>query len=191
MDDEIRSQEYEALMCRCRDLMRTSMLCWTGAMVAAMAMLSMAIGQHQPGLLLPVEFATAFGFYAAIYSRREASLIEGYVQAFHEHDGTGAQWHTRLAHLHSLPGYGDTSHWLPLVLANATCLMAVVFGWIFASNAQHGELMAAFVTMAGVAFSVHSIVESMRADQIPSDLWARMNEGLREVSREMRRTGTR
>src|SRR5207248_4892150 len=135
----------EALMSQTRELSRTSQLCWTGAMIGAMAMLSVAIGSHHAGLLLPVEFATAFGFYAAVHARRQSRLIEGYLQAFHEQENSGAQWHTRLAHLHALPGFNDHSHWLPLALANVTTVIAVVFSWVYASSTSHGELMAAFV----------------------------------------------
>ncbi len=189
-DDEIRSHEYAALMSRSCELMRTSQLCWTGAMIAAMAMLSMAIGAHHPGLLLPVEFATAFGFYAAVQARRQTQVIAGYIEAFHEQDGSGAQWHTRLAHLHALPGFRPDSHWLPLALANGTTLVAVVFSWIYSGSAAHGELMAGFVTMAGVAFSVHSIVENMRADQEPgAEVWGQMQAGLHAVGERMRKAG--
>lgn len=189
--DEIRGQEYSALMSQARDLGRTAQLCWTGAAVAAALLLSWAIGAKHPGLLLPVELCTAFGFYATVHARRQCRLIEGYVQEFHETAQDGAQWYTRLAHLNSLPGFQDHTDWLPLALANAITLMAVVFSWVFANGTAHGELMAGLVTMAGVAFSVHSIVESMHLDQVQSTgLWGQMNSGLHEVTSVTKRVGT-
>ena len=189
--DEIRGQEYSALMSQARDLGRTSQLCWTGAAVAAAVLLSWAIGAKHPGLLLPVELCTAFGFYATVHARRQCRLIEGYVQEFHETEQDGAQWYTRLAHLYSLPGIQDHADWLPLALANAITLVSVVFSWVYANGAAHGELMAGLVTMAGVAFSVHSIVENMHLDQVQSTgLWSQMNTGLREVTAVTKRVGT-
>lgn len=192
--DEIRGQEYTALMTQACELGRTAQLCWTGAAVASAMLLSWAIGAKHPGLMLPVELCTAFGFYATVHARRQCRLIEGYVQEFHETRETandGAQWYTRLAHLHSLPGFHDRSDWLPLALANATTLVAVVFSWVFANAAAHGELMAGLVTMSGVAFSVHSIVENMHLEQVQSTgLWTQMNTGLREVTSVPQRTGS-
>ena len=189
--DDLRGQEYSALMSQAHALGRTSQLCWTGALVAAAVLLSTAIGAKQPGLLMPVEFCTAFGFYATVRARRECGLIVGYVQEFHETEHDGAQWYTRLARLHALPGLQDHSDWLPLALANAMTLASVVFSWVFAHGAAHGELMAGFVTMAGVGFCVHSIAESMHLDRDQrSELWAQMNTGLREVVGGTRRTGT-
>jgi len=188
--DDLKGQEYSALMSQARDLGRTALLCWTGAAVAAAVLLSVAIGAKNPGLMLPAEFCTAFAFYATVQSRRRCRLIEGYVQEFHETERDGAQWHTRLAHLHTLPGFQDRSEWLPIALANATTLVAVVFSWVFANGAAHGELMAGLVTMAGVAFSVHSIVESMHLEQAQSaTMWGQMNTGLREVTGVTKRVG--
>ena len=189
--DENSGHEYAALMSQVRELGRTSQLCWTGAAVAAAALLTCAIGAKNPGLLLPVEFSTAFGFYATVHARRQARLIEGYVQAFHEKEHDGAQWFTRLAHLCTLPGFEDRSEWLPLALANATNLVAVVFSWVYANGAAHGELMAGLVTMFGVGFSVHSIVENMQLVQLQStELWTQMNAGLREVPGVAQRAST-
>jgi hypothetical protein len=189
--DDLRGQEYSALMSQASGLGRTSQLCWTGALVAAAVLLSIAIGAKQPGLLLPVEFCTAFGFYATVRARRECGLIVGYVQEFHETEDNGAQWCTRLTRLHALPALEDHSDWLPLALANALTLVSVVFGWVFAHGAAHGELLAGFVTMAGVGFCVHSIAESRHLDRDQSRvLWAQMNTGLREVAAGTRRTGT-
>ncbi len=190
-NDELRGQEYAALMSEARDLGRTAQLCWTGAAVAAAVLLSGAIGARNPGLMLPVEFCAAFGFYATVHARRQCRLIEGYVQEYHEKDRDGAQWYTRLTHLKSLPGFHDRADWLPLALANVTTLVAVVFGWVFSTAAAHGELMAGLVTMGGVAFSVHSIVENMRLDFVRTTaLWEQMNTGLREVTGGPKRVGT-
>ena len=189
--NEIRGQEYSALMSQARDLGRTAQLCWTGAAVAAAVLLSWAIGAKHPGLLLPVELCTAFGFYATVHARRRCRLIEGYIQEFHEMEQDGAQWYTRLTHLHSLPGFQDRADWLPLALANAITLVAVVFSWSYANGAAHGELLAGLVTMSGVAFSVHSIVENMHIDQVQSTgVWNQMNTGLHEVTTVTKRVGS-
>ena len=189
--DETRGQEYSSLMSQACDLGRTSQLCWTGAAVASAVLLSWAIDAKHPGMLLPVELCVAFGFYATVHARRQCRLIEGYVQEFLETEPDGAQWYTRLAHLHSLPGFQDRSDWLPQALANAITLVAVVFSWLFAKGAAHGELMAGIVTMAGVAFSVHSIVENMHLDQAHSPgPWSQKNTGLHEVTAITKRVGT-
>jgi hypothetical protein len=190
-NDELRGQEYAALMSEARDLGRTAQLCWTGAAVAAAVLLSGGIGARNPGLMLPVEFCAAFGFYATVHARRQCRLIEGYVQEYHEKERDGAQWYTRLAHLKSLPGFHDRPEWLPLALANLTTFVAVVFGWVFADAAAHGELMAGLVTAGGVAFSVHSIVENMHLDFLHGTApWGQMNSGLREVTGGPKRVGT-
>lgn len=189
--DENRGHEYAALMSQIRDLGRTSQLCWTGAAVVAAMLLSTAIAAKNPGLMLPVEFCAAFGFYATVHARRQSRLIEGYIQEFHETDRDGAQWHTRFSQLFTLPGFQEQSDWVPLALANGLTLVTIVFSWVFANAAAHGELMAGLVTMAGVAFSVHSIVESMHLERTHgAGLWGQMNTGLREVTAGVKRVGT-
>lgn len=190
--DDIRGLEYTALMQQVRELGRTSQLCWTGAAVAAAVLLSGAISAHQPGLLLPVVLCTAFGFYSLSYARRQSKRIESYVREFHEQDHDSAQWFTRLGQLNTLPGFQDHSEWVSLALANAVTLVAVVYGWVFAPGAAHGELMAGFVTMGGVAFSVHSLVAHMQSEQAQSGtVWSQLNGGLREVTLTKRSASSR
>ena len=188
--DETRAHEYPALMSHARELGRTAQLCWTGAAVTAAVLLGSAIGGRHPGMLLPVEFCTAIGFYASARARHEGRLIEGYLQEFHEVEPDGEQWHTRLARLHALPGFQDHSDWLPLALANSLTLVAVVCGWLFSANAAHGELMAGLVTMTGVGFSVHSIVQNMQLDRAQTASgWSQLNTGLHAVSPPTQRVG--
>jgi hypothetical protein len=188
--DDLRGQEYAALMSQASDLGRTSQLCWTVGAVGAAVLLSLAISARQPGLLLPVEFSMAFGFYATIRARRQCRLIEAYLREFHEVGQDGAQWYTRLARLQALPAYQDHADWLPLALANAVMLVSLVFGWVYANGPAHGELMAGFVTMAGVGFAVHSIVESIHLDQArDTATWSETDSGLREVEGGTRRAG--
>ena len=186
--DELRGQEYAALMHQMRELGRTSQLCWTGAAVASAVLLSSAIAAKSPGLMLPVEFCAAFAFYATLHARRQTKLIEGYVQEFHEKPGDGAQWLTRLAHLNTLPGFQDRSEWLPLALANVTTLAAVVFSWVYLNGAAHGELMAGLTTAAGVAFAMHSTAMHMKLDPPHTvAMWNHMNDGPREVTSSSKR----
>lgn len=184
----IREHEYAALMSRARDVARTSLLCWTAASVTSAVLLAGALSARSPGLMLPAVLCAAFGFYLTLRSRREARLIEGYVQETYEKDRDGAQWFTRLSQLQAIPASGLGHDWLPLAQANAVTLLAVVFAWVFASAAPRGELMASFTTMAGVAFAVHSLVQQMNAEQAPSAAyWNQLNGGLREVPPATRR----
>lgn len=181
--DEMKAQEYAALMQQARDSGRTSQLCWTGAAVAAAVLLSGAISAKSPGLMLPVQLCTALGFYATLHARGQTRLIEGYLREFHEKDGNGPQWHSRVAHVRAMPGSQERTDWLPLALANAAMIATVVFGWVFAQGAAHGELMAGMCTMAGVAFAVHSLVEHMRLEQAQdAAAWGQGSGGLREVT---------
>ena len=75
-------EEYQALMNRGRDAERTSLVCWTASGVGAAVLLSWGIAAKSPSLMLPVIFATAFGFYAAIHGRHQVRLIAGYVKEF-------------------------------------------------------------------------------------------------------------
>lgn len=155
--DEIRGHEYTALMHQVRDAERTSWFCWTGAGIMSAVLLSNAIASHSPGLLLPAQACTALGFYAAVQGRQTARRIESYVRDTYEKNGE-MQWCTRRTQMN------DGSEWQTLALANAMSVVAVVFGWVFAAGAAHGELLAGLTTMAGVGFSVHSIVEHMRSE---------------------------
>ena len=181
--DDLRQQEYSALMHRARDLDRTAQWGWLAALIASAALFSTAIATRNAGLTLPVVLCSAFGYYTYLRTRRKCRLIEGYVQEFYEKGREGVQWHTRLSQLVSLPTTQDSSDWMPLALSNLMTLVAVVFSWTFAEGSSRGEFMAGFTTMAGVAFSVHSIVESIRTEHTQASLpWSQFNAGLREVT---------
>lgn len=163
--DNLRGLEYSALTQQARELGRTAQWCWTGASVAAAFLLSSAISAHHPGLLFPVELCAAFAFYATLQSRRLTQRIESHLREFHESSATEAQWFTISARAKVQPGFQDRSEWVPMVLSNAIMFVAVVYSWVFADGAAHGELMAAFATMGAMAFSVHSLVENMQVEQ--------------------------
>lgn len=186
--EDLRGQEYAALMDRARDLERTAQWTWTGAAIACAMLLSTAIGTRSAGQMLAVVVCSAFGYYANLHARRRARLVESYVQEFHETDRSGAQWHTRLAQLGALPGAPDITDWAPLALSNLLSLTAIVLAWVFADASSRGELMGGFTTMAGIAFSVHSILESMRhAQHTNAAGWGQLGAPLREVATGDRR----
>jgi len=183
--EDLRGHEYAALMERARDLDRTAHWSWTGAAIASAVLLSNAIGARNAGQMLAVVVCAALGYYANLRARRQARLVDGYLQEFHETDRSGAQWHSRLAQLDAFPGAPDRTDWAPLALSNLLSLVAVVFSWVLAGDSSRGELMGGLTTIAAVAFSVHSILESMRNAQIAAaSKWAQVGEPLREVTTE-------
>ena len=180
--EDLRAQEYAALMDRARDLERTAQWTWTGSAIACAMLLSTAIGTRSAGQLLAVVLCVAFGYYTNLHARRRARLVEGYVREFHETDRSGAQWHTRLEQLGRLRGAPDISDWSPLALANLVSLGATVLSWVFAEASSRGELMGTFTTMAGIAFAVHSVYDSMRhATLAESTSWEKLSSPLHEV----------
>jgi len=190
--DDLRGLEYAALMAHVRSLDRTALWSWLAAAIAAAALCSTGIGARNAGLMLPVVLCAAFGYYAHLRTRRMSRLIEGYLQEYFESGREGVQWHARLAQLFALPGTADGSEWMPLALSNLVTLAAVILSWTFAEGSSRGEFMAGFTTMAGVAFSVHSIVESMRTEQThASNPWTQLHAPLREVPPAERRTAAR
>ena len=179
----IREQEYAALMERSRDIARTSALCWSASGLAATFLLAGAISSKNPGLLLPVQFCVAFGFHALTQARRDARLIESYVQEFFEKEREGPQWHVRLAQLQALPGGPSRSDWWPVAAACSLSLAAIVFGWLYADGAARGELMASLTTMTGVAIIVHSLAETLNHERGMGVLpWNAIQSNLREVT---------
>src|SRR5204863_9584206 len=140
---------------------RTAQWTWTGSAIACAMLLSNAIGTRSSGQMLAVVVCAALGYYANLRARRRGRLVEGYVQEFHETDRTGAQWHTRLAQLDALPGATDPTDLAPLALSNLLSFTSIVLAWAFADASSRGEVMGGLTTIAGVAFSVHSILESM------------------------------
>ncbi len=157
-NEELRGLEYTALMTQVRDSERNAGFCWTGAGLMSAVLLANAVSAHSPGLLLPVQACAALGFYATVQSRQHVRHIERYVREHHEKDGD-LQWFS------SRTPANDSPDWQTLALANALAIVSVVFSWVFASGAAHGELLAGLTTMAGVGFSVHSVVEHMRSEQ--------------------------
>ena len=189
--EDLRGQEYAALMDRARDLERTAQWTWTGAAIASAVLLSIAIGSRSAGQMLAVVVCAAFGYHANVHARRRQRLVEGYVQEFHETDRSGAQWHTRQAQLDALPGAPDASGRAPLALSNLLSFTSIVLAWAFADASSRGEVMGGFTTIAGVAFSVHSILESMRSAQLANTAnWAQLNAPLREVAATERRVAS-
>ena len=185
--EDLRGQEYAALMDRVRDLERTAQWTWLAAAIVGAVLLSNAIGTHSTGQTLAVVVCAALGYHANLRARRQAQLVEGYVREFHETDRTGAQWHTRLTQLDALPGAPDRTDWAPLAFSNLLSLTAIVLAWVFAESSSRGELLGGLTTMAGIAFSAHSILESMRNARIATaSTWEKVGEPLREVSAERR-----
>ncbi len=171
--DESERMEYAALMSRGRDAERTAQVCWVASGIGATVLLSWAVAARNSGLMLPVIFATAFGFYAQLHARQQVRLIAGYVREFFETRAQSPQWFTRLGHLEVVPGFVPSADWLTTSLANAVVVMAVVFAWFFASSAPRGDLMAGFVTGCGIAFGFHSVSETSRLRQANSSAFWR------------------
>jgi len=187
----LRELEYGALMARIREQARTSTLCWTAAGLAAAFLFSGAVSAHQPALLLPVQFCVVFGFHAVLQARRETRLVEGYVQEFFEKERDGAQWHSRLAHLESLPGAPSRQEWMSVALANGVIMLTIVFGWLYSEGAARGDLMASLVTMAGAGFTVHSLSETLKLDRPGTTPgWTQLSGGLREVTPSIKRVSS-
>ncbi len=158
-------EEYQALMNRGRDAERTSLVCWTASGVGAAVLLSWGIAAKSPSLMLPVIFATAFGFYAAIHGRHQVRLIAGYVKEFLEPNGGSPQWFTRLSQLEVVPGFNPAGDWAVAALANATVVAAMALSWLYAGGAARGDLMAGIATGLGLVFCFHSITETARLRQ--------------------------
>jgi hypothetical protein len=190
--EDLRGQEYAALMDRARDLERTAQWTWTGAAIACSVLLSNAIGTRSAGQLLAVVVCAAFGYYGSVHVRRRQRLVEGYVQEFHETDRSGAQWHTRQQQLNARPNAPDRTDWMPLALSNLLTLTAILLSWVFAESSSRGELMSGFTTIAGIAFGVHSILESMRSAHLAHAAnWTQLGSPLREVTSDERRIAAR
>jgi len=171
--------EYAALMSRGRDAERTSHFCWIASGIAATVLMSWAIVARRPAPMLPVIFAVAYGFYTTMHGRQQTRLIGGYVKEFFEGRDTGPQWFTRLTHLETVPGFSPSmSDWLATSLANA---------WLFAPAAPRGELYAGIVTGCGIAFAMHSILETTRLRQSDAaTFWRQVRTGPVEERRPAR-----
>jgi hypothetical protein len=157
--------EYQALMARGRDAERTALVCWTAAGLAGAVLLSWGIAAKSASLMLPVIFAAAFGFYAAIHGRQQVRLVAGYVKEFIESNGQGPQWFTRLSNLETVPGFNPPGDWAVAVLGNLMVVTAMVFAWLSAAGSPRGDLMAGIATGLGLVFGFHSITETARLRQ--------------------------
>ena len=184
--------EYQALMTRGRDAERAALICWTAAGLVAAVLLSWGIGAKNSSLMLPVIFASAFGYYATIHSRNQIRLIAGYVKEFVETQAGGPKWFTRLGHLEVVPGFNPSSDWVATLLVNAMVVTAIIFAWLFAASSTRGDLMAGIATGCGVGFAVHSIAETARLRQAnPGAFWHQVRQGPAEERQPERLTMTR
>ncbi len=190
--DENERMEYSALMSRGRDAERTTQICWVASGIGAAVLLSWGIAAKSSGLMLPVIFSVAYGFYAMSRGRQQVRLIAGYIKEFFESRGAGPQWFTRLGHLEVVPGFNPSSDWLATALANSVNLAAIVFAWLFAASASRGELMAGIVTGVGLAFAFHSVSETARLHQTnPAAFWRQVNAGPSGETRQMKVAGSK
>lgn len=175
--------EYQALMKRGQDAERGAQLYWTAGALTAAVTLSWAIAANSPGLMIPVVFAIATGFYGAFRSRQQVRWIASYIEEFCE-GARGPQWFTRVHRLQNQPGYRPVGDWLTVCLANAGVLVAVMLAWMYADGASRGELMAAIVTASGVLFGFHSISETVRLGQTDRGaMWRQVSGELKEAPR--------
>jgi hypothetical protein len=173
--------EYQTLMSRGRDAERTAQVCWTAAGIAAAILFSWGIAAKSSSLMLPVVFATAFGFYSLVHGRNQVRLIAGYVKEHFEGNSSGARWFTRLEHLEGVPGFNPSGDWLATALATLLVGGSIVFAWIFSSLAPKGEMMAGIVTGVGLVFCFHAVSETARLRQTnPAALWRQVGNGVEE-----------
>ena len=186
--NESERMEYSVLMSRGRDAERTSHFCWIASGIAATMLLSWGIAAKSPGLMLPVIFAVAYGFYTVVHGRQQTRLIGGYVKEFFEGNDSGPLWFTRLGHLEIVPGFSaSTTDWLSTMLCNALVVTAVVFAWLFAAGTPRGELYAGIVTGCAMAFAFHSISETTRLRQSDAAaFWRQVGMGPVEERRPQR-----
>ncbi len=180
---ERSEMEYTALMEHGRSVERTAQFSWIAGALSAGVLLSWAIAAKSPGLMIPVVFAIAVGFYGLLRGRQQVRWMGSYVEVFYE-GPDGPQWFTRVHRLQTQPGYRPIGDWLIAILANVGNVLAVILAWMYASSASRGDLMAAIVTACGVIFGFHSVAETMRIMQTDSrSMWRRANSELQEVPR--------
>ena len=185
--------EYSVLMSRGRDAERTSHFCWIASGIAATMLLSWAVAARNAGLMLPVIFAVAYGFYTMVHGRHQTRLIGGYVKEFFEGNDQGPLWFTRLGRLEMVPGFSaSTADWLSTAMANLVVTTSVIFAWIFASATPKGELYAGIATGCAMAFLVHSISETTRLRQSDAAaFWRQVGMGAVEERRPQQRFAAR
>jgi len=160
MLEEHDRMEYMALMRRGQDAERVALFSWmAGALVAAVTM-SWGISARNPGLMIPVVFAIAVGFYGMLRGRQQVRAITSYIQEFYE-GSRGPQWFTRIHRAQTQPSYRAAGDWLTVCLANAGVVVALMLAWLYADAAPRGDLMAGIVTGCGVIFGFHSISQTI------------------------------
>ncbi len=175
--------EYTALMTRGQEAERGAQLCWTAGGLMAAVMLSWAIAAKSPGLMIPVVFAIATGFYGMLRGRQQVRWIASYVEEFCE-GPKGPQWFTRVHRLQNQPGYRAAGDWLTVCLANAGVILALMLGWMYAGAAARGDLMAGIATGCGVLFGFHSVSETVRMGQTDwTAMWRQVSGDLKEAPR--------
>jgi len=179
--------EYTVLMERCRTIERTGITTWTIATSAALVMLAWGIADDSPGRMLAVVFAAAVALYPLIHARRQLRLMSGYLEEFVERRTPAIQWHTSLRRLEVVPTVNTTSDWILTALSNLVVIAAVIFSWMFADGADHGGVIAGFVTATGVIVGFHTIMETARIAQTDfAAVWRRVSQGPRETERRDR-----
>jgi hypothetical protein len=177
------TMEYTSLMRRGQDAERVALQCWTAGALTAAVTMSWAIAARSSGLLLPVVFALAIGFYAMLRGRQQVRAIGGYIETFFESTGE-ARWFGLVHRLQHQPGYPALGDWLTVCLANLGVVIALVLAWLWADASPRGELMAGIVTAVAVLFGFHSISETVRMGQTDwIALWRRADGDTRDASR--------
>jgi len=175
--------EYAALMKRGNDAERNAQTCWTAGALTGAVTLSWGISAHSPGLMIPVVFAIAIGFYAMLRGRQQVRWIGSYIEQFCEQP-KGPQWFGRLRLLQSQPGYRTVGDWVTLTLANAGVVLALILAWVFAGGVARGDLMAGIATACGVLFGFHSISETVRIAQTDGTaMWRQAGGELKEATK--------
>ena len=80
--DENARSEYQALMKRGQDAERGAHLYWTAGALTAAVLMSWAMAATSAGLMIPVVFAIAVGFYGTFRSRQQVRWIASYIEEF-------------------------------------------------------------------------------------------------------------
>jgi len=182
MIEEHDRMEYVELMRRGQDAERVAQFSWiAGALVAAVTM-SWSISARSPGLMIPVVFAIAIGFYGMLRGRQQVRAITSYIQEFYE--GARGRWFTRVHRLQHQSSYRAAGDWLSVCLANAGVIVALMLAWMYAGAAPRGDLMAGIVTACGVIFGFHSISQTLGMSQTDwPAMWRRTSDEHARVER--------
>jgi hypothetical protein len=177
------NMEYLALTRRGQDAERVALLSWTAGTLTAAVMMSWAIAAKSSGLMIPVVFAIAIGFYGMLRGRQQVRAIAGYIEEFFEHQG-GPQWFTRVHQLQHQSAYRTVGDWATVCLANAGVVLSLILAWLYAGGETRGDLMAGVVTAAAVLFGFHSISETVRMGQTTwTALWRQVNNESKDAAR--------